>query len=209
MPRKKQVTFESLYHDRPIMTDNAKQLGCYEPILEQIERQLADMTGSHNKVFFMRYDNRFPSDFPPVHDNQAFLQFQADFMKHLTRQGLDPHYVAVREQSKEEHQHYHGIVMLDGNKTQNIHGHISTGEAIWRRKLGLPPGQGLIDDCTKSRDGSPQENGIMLRRDDPEYEAKIDRCFHWASYLAKENQKSNTPDGQRQLFASRIKKKNT
>ena len=207
MPRKKQITVEATYHGKPIMTDKAKQQGCCEPILARIEEQFEDMTKRHNKVLFMRYDTRFPSDFPPVHDNQTFYRFQADFIKHLKRQGFDPHYVTVREQSREKHQHYHGILLLDGNKTQNIHGHIADAEAIWRRKLNIPPGRGLIDDCSTSRDGSPQQNGIMLRRDDPDYQTKINQSFHWATYLAKENQKSSTPQGLRELFASRIKKK--
>lgn len=74
----------------------------------------------------------------------------------------------------------------------------------------LPPkenGYGLIDDCTKSRNGEKQINGVMLRRDDPDYETKKADCFRRASYLAKINTKGNTPEGQRELFSSRIPKK--
>ena len=207
MPRKKKITVKPTYHGRTIMTDKELRQGCYEPILARIEEQFEDMTTRHSKVLFMRYDVRFPADTVQGMDNSTFCSFQADFIKQLTRQGLDPHYVVVREQSREKHQHYHGILLLDGNKTQNIYGHIRTAETIWRRKNNLPEGTGLIDACTTSRDVTPQANGVMLRRDDPEYKTKINNCFHWASYLAKENQKSSVPEGQRQLFSSRIKKK--
>ena len=207
MSTKNNITYSPLFRGNSILTDKDKQYGCFRPLLSRIADQFEDMTIRHNKVFFMRYDVRFPADTPTAMDNSTFCSFQADFVKQLTRQGLDPHYVVVREQSREKHQHYHGILLLDGNKTQNIYGHIQTAETIWRRKNNLPEGTGLIDACTTSRDGTPQINGVMLRKDDPDYETKKADCFRRASYLAKVNTKANTPEGQRQLFASRIQPK--
>ena len=68
-------------------------------------------------------------------------------------------------------------------------------------------GYGLIDDCTRGRDGAVQVNGVLLRRNDPAYEARRDDCFRRASYLAKTNTKGNAPEGQRELFSSRIPQK--
>ena len=99
-------------------------------------------------------------------------------------------YVAVREQSREKHQHYHVALILDGQKTQSIHNHIRTAERLWDLTLGLPEkenGYGLIDDCTTSRTGEKQVNGVMLRYDDPWRPDKKDDCFRRASYLAKTN----------------------
>ena len=105
--------------------------------------------------------------------------------------------------------------MMNGHKTQNIHDHIQTAERLWEKTLNLPPkyddaGQttsyGLIDDCMRNRQGQPQENGVMLRKDDPEYERKYDQCFRRCSYLAKVNQKDASPKHQRELFSSRIQK---
>ena len=130
-------------------------------------------------------------------------------MKNLSRKGLKPQYVAVREQSKEKHQHYHVALLLDGQKTQSIHNHIQTAERLWDLTLGLPEkenGYGLIDDCTTNRNGDKQENGVMLRYDDPWRYDKKESCFRRASYLAKTTTKSNTPKGQRELFSSRIPK---
>ena len=72
--------------------------------------------------------------------------------------------------------------------TQSIHNHIATAERLWDRTLGYPErenGYGLVDDCTTSRTGEKQINGVMLRHDDPEMESKKDECFKRASYLAK------------------------
>ena len=102
--------------------------------------------------------------------------------------------------------------MLDGQKTQNIHHHIATAERLWDSTLGLPErehGYGLIDDCTTSRNGEKQVNGVMLRPDDPQMAAKKDDCFRRASYLAKTNTKGYAPKGQRELFSSRIPKQPT
>ena len=64
----------------------------------------------------------------------------------------------------------------------------------------------VIDDCTTSRTGEKQVNGVMLRPDDPDMEAKKADCFRRASYLAKTNTKGNAPKGQREMFSSRIPK---
>ena len=73
--------------------------------------------------------------------------------------------------------------------------------------LGLPErenGYGLVDDCTTSRTGERQINGVMLRTDAPEMKAKKEDCFRRASYLAKTNTKGNAPKWQREVFSSRL-----
>ena len=105
--------------------------------------------------------------------------------------------------------------MLDGHKTQSIHDHIQTAERLWEKTLNLHPkyddagratSYGLIDDCMRNRQGQPQENGVMLRKDDPNYNSQYDQCFRRCSYLAKVNQKDSFPKHQRELFSSRIQK---
>ena len=190
------------------MTDEKRGLACDEKILHEIERQFDYAEETKNKIFFMRYDIRFPEGYNHA-DNGVFREFQSKFMKNLSRKGLKPQYVAVREQSKEKHQHYHVALFLDGQKTQSIHNHIQTAERLWDLTLGLPEkenGYGLIDDCTTNRNGDKQENGVMLRYDDPFRYDKKESCFKRASYLAKCTTKGNTPKGQRELFSSRIPK---
>ena len=202
------TTTEETFHDYPIMTDQQRGLACDTKILTEIERQFDYAEENKSKIFFMRYDIRFPEEYTHA-DNGVFREFQSKFMKNLSRQGLKPQYIAVREQSREKHQHYHVALLLDGQKTQSIHNHIQTAERLWDLTLGLPEkenGYGLIDDCTKSRSGEKQENGVMLRYDDPWRGDKKDDCFRRASYLAKTSTKGNNPKGQRELFSSRIPK---
>ena len=207
----KRTTTEDTYHGYPIMTDEDRGLSCDTRILDEIEKQFDYADETKNKTFFMRYDVRIP-DGMFLEDNKTFRDFHANLMKHLSRNGLKPQYIAVREQSREKHQHYHVALLLDGQKTNSIHNHIQTAERLWESALGLPVrenGYGLIDDCTTSRTGERQINGVMLRPDDPEMKAKKEDCFRRASYLAKTNTKGHAPKYQREVFSSRIPKQFT
>jgi len=206
--KKRNTTTESHYHNYRIMTDEKKKLSADKNILKLIEKQFDYADRSKSKTFFMRYDVRLPQDIQHT-DNKLFISFQAVFMKNLSRQGLKPQYIAVREQSREKHQHYHVALFLDGQKTQSVYNHIHNAERLWESKLGLlvrEEGYGLIDACTRSRDGKSQVNGVLLNPRDSDYETKRDACFYRASYLAKVNTKK-TPRGQREIFASRIPNK--
>ena len=213
---------------KPIMTNCAKGLRCSTPILKRIESQMDDMLARHDDVYFFRFDIRYPQGYTAPRDNRQFCAFQADYVKGLQRANYDVRYVAVREQENISNQHYSEIVLVNVSpgpkgvgRKPDLKPFIESTEKIWERKLGLPPvdederdlpvecrkkNRGLIEDCTKSRYGSPQENGVMLSKGDPEYEEKINRCFHWGSYTAKEKQKDKTPPGQRELFSSRLPK---
>lgn len=120
------------YKEYPVMVNQEQKQYCDKRILEKIEDQFNYAEQGKSKVFFMRYDARFPQDDCEHADNHSFRSFQANFMKNLSRKGLKPQYVAVREQSREKHQHYHVCLWLDGNKTQSIHNHIQTAERLWR-----------------------------------------------------------------------------
>ena len=204
---KSKVTYDSEFNGSKILTDQDKKQGCYVNILESIKDNFDHMADKHSKVLFMRYDIRFPQDNKIPEQDKTFRDFHANWIKNLKRNNLDPHYLWTREQSKEKHSHYHGILLLDGNKTQSIHGHIEKAEELWHKALDIDPAnnKGLVNDCTKGRDGTTHKNGIMLRKDDPEYTEKKNQCFEWSSYLAKENTKGNAPKGCRTFAYSRLK----
>lgn len=213
--KKRKIIKDNVYDGYPVMADTDKRQYLDGNILNELKRQFDYADESKNKNFFMRFDMRYPENMPSHGDNTPVVKCLASTMKSMNRQGLRPQYLLVREQSQEKHQHYHGILMLDGNKTQNTHNHIQTLERLWNKALDIPyevqpgnkiPGHGLINDCTKDRSGNIQVNGVMLRRDDPEYEVKKQDCFRRASYLAKLNQKGSNPSRQRELFSSRIPK---
>ena len=188
-----------------------ENLPCDTKILGEIEKQFKYAENTKSKIFFMRYDLRIPEGMY-IENNEVFRNFQANFVKNLSRKGLKPQYIAVREQSEGKNPHYHAALWLDGQRTRSIYDHIKTAERLWESALGLPErggGYGLVYDCTVSRTGETQINGVMLRRDDLTMNDKKNDCFYRASYLAKTNTKGNAPKGQREVFSSRIPKSHT
>ena len=89
MKRKVKETTEQIFHNHTIMTDKKRKMSCNIKILNEIEKQFEYADKTKSKVFFMRYDIRFPEGYDHA-DNSIFREFQSKFMKNLSRQGLDP-----------------------------------------------------------------------------------------------------------------------
>jgi hypothetical protein len=203
MSKKRVTTDDPEFNNHPILTDKEKGLLCDIKILKTIEDTAAHAL-TNDRVMFMRYDVRMPEGNNDP-SNEAFRNGQANLMKNLSRAGLDPHYVAVREQKNAEHQHYHECLWVKYKQEKSFNEIIDKANESFASAFGDPTNNGLVDDCTEDRNGNPQENGIILRKDDPDYENKVAQTLEWASYLAKINQKSSIPLGVRELFSSRIK----
>jgi hypothetical protein len=180
---------------------------CRSDILESLAQLFEATVPSRHKTFFLRFDLRFPTNpyYPP--DNSFFQTFIDSFAKHLRREGYAPGYFWVREggsKSPGDHHHYHLVLLLDGRKTQSIFGHLAIAERMWALALGIPEAAGLVNYCLKDRDGNPQQNGIMIRRDDPNWRDAYATCFHWASYLGKCTGKGEAPKSVREFGCSQI-----
>ncbi|MFW5500917.1 MULTISPECIES: YagK/YfjJ domain-containing protein [unclassified Maridesulfovibrio] len=199
------ITYEKMYNGKKILTDKDKGYGCYKDILQKTDRLMTTYTGKHNKANVTRFDLKYPKDENVPTDNKDFSRFASTFNKALKRKGLDPKYIAVREQSREKHQHYHVAVLTDGNKIRSPHTVIKTAEEHWNRTLGKDKShKSLVHYCTKSRSGEKQTNHYVLRRNDDNFEKEMNDCFERCSYLAKTNTKGNTPHRTREVFSSRI-----
>lgn len=201
---KEKVTFQPTYNDKPILTDKSKGYGCREDILNKIEERMDHATEKHCKVLCTRMDLRYPQGYLAPKDNKQVSNFLAKFKRNLKRNQNDPHYVCVREQSREKHQHYHLILLTSQKRHQYPHKLIDKAEELWASTLGLENGKGLVDHCTKSRTGQKQPNSYRLNRNDDNFELMKDKAFERASYLAKENTKGNQPKRQREVLCSRL-----
>jgi len=204
--KKRNLTHENQFNGMPVLQYTNQEIGLDTNILHCIHDRMEDMLSRHSKVFAMRLDVRKP-DSVQDEKNEWFSQYQAHFIKKEKRAGYDPAYIAVREVSENGKVHYHEYLMVNGNKTQNIHNHIENANSVMNTMQGLNPGEhsGLIDDCTHDRNGNPQVNGEMINPKTWEGQCAQQASFRHASYLAKDVQK-NTPKGTRELFASQIKK---
>jgi len=204
MKKRRKITTESHYHGHPILTNKAKNLGCDTKILDGIERVMDHAISEKSRVMMTRYDVRIP-DSCVSDSNKIFSSSQADFMKHLRRQGLSPHYVAVREQKKDK-PHFHVALTLDHSKTKSPYKHLKKMESIVSRKVSSITGQdkhpGLVEFCDRDQEGNNQPNTHIISRNNPE---SYNEAFERASYLAKVNTK---PEKRiRELFVSQLNKR--
>lgn len=210
MQRKRNTTTASTFQGYPILTDEKKRLAIDTDIMEKIVNQFDYAEQNKSKTFFFRFDLHFPLGMQVPPDNEHFKHFISAYQKNLSRQGLSPQYIAVREQRRSENPHYHIISLLDGQKTRNCYGHLKTAERLWANELGIetnaPGSLGIVNHCDKDKQtGERMKNGTMLDMNRDDYEYVIEASIKRASYLAKVNQK-NAPKGVREVFASRLPK---
>ena len=187
---------------RPMMHDDNHSL--YRPtIRDNIATLLTEYTTSHSKTMVIRFDVTYPKGFKAVEDNSDISSLMKLLIQLCSRKGVSPAYFWVREQSlRSNNQHYHCMLLLDGNKTCRYYPYIEAAEEIWGRILNVDP-HGLIHYCNRSPEGNRQANGIILRSDDPNYEDKIDTVVRQAMYLAKDHTKGIYNDGVRDFGKTR------
>ena len=205
------------YRSFPINTGINGKYYCFDIMLQKLLDGMRAMTQKHNKVLFIRFDLRFPQDYSIDVSNDKASHLFKILTERFDYRGIELLFGWVREQSREKHQHYHCILLLDGNKVQNYFPILEEVSRIWGYVLQCDPA-GLVDYCNHDRNGTPVKNGIMIRRpsskavgeelarQQQKYNEDFARCFEWASYLAKVHQKANTPRGSRRFgFSQRGK----
>ena len=181
--------------------DPAKYRGS---VSQKLFELLEEYTRTFSKTMVVRFDVTYPKIFIAVEDNGGMSDLMKLLIQQCSRNGLSPAYFWVREQSlRSNNQHYHCMLLLDGNKTRRYYPYIEAAEEIWGRILNVDP-KGLIHYCDRDPDGNRQANGIILRSDDPNYEDKIEAVVRQAMYLAKDHTKGFYNDGFRDFGTTRI-----
>ena len=175
-----------------------------DSISQKIFELLEEYTKTFSKTMVVRFDVTYPKNFMAVEDNSDMSTLMKLLIQQCSRNGVSPAYFWVREQSiRSDNQHYHCMLLLDGNKTCRYYPYIELAEKIWGRILDVDP-KGLIHYCDRDPDGNRQANGIILRSDDLNYEDKIEAVVRQAMYLAKIHSKGFYNDGFRDFGMTRI-----
>lgn len=207
------TTNDNCYNGLPINTGDSGQYFCFGVILQKIYELMTYMVNKHSRVLFVRFDVRFPANMSTDGSNTQITRLFKMFMDSSSYHGYGLQYVWVREQSREKHQHYHCVALLNGNKVQNYLAFLHSVSRTWNHVLGVQC-DGLIDFCNTNRDGTPAQNGIMITRpkqnatgveraeQEQAFKETFEACYYWATYLAKTNQKDNTPKGIRRFGVS-------
>lgn len=180
------------------------------PVMENIHDKANELleayTQKHSKTFAVRFDLLYPVDYGNAPNNDHISDTIAKAEQTFRRRGLDPAHIWVREQKSSHHQHYHGVMLLDGQKT-HTKGYVhDTMERHWKKTIGSES-EGLIDYCNGTKD-KPHENGIMIQRSQG-IPAAVQRQI---SYICKAEDKAPPKDGLRDFGTSnpkRFRKKTT
>jgi len=175
-----------------------------DSISQKLFELLEEYTRTFSKTMVVRFDVTYPKTHIGVEDNSDMSALMKLLIQQCSRNGVSPAHFWVREQSLgSDNQHYHCMLLLDGNKTCRYYPYIELAEKIWGRILGVNP-KGLIHFCDRDPDGNRQANGIILRSDDLNYEDKIEAVVRQAMYLAKDHTKGIYNDGFRDFGMTRI-----
>lgn len=175
---------EYSYAGTPYPINSAKS-GCYTLILQRIIEQVSGMVALYRRVLFVRLDLHHPTSGPT---SQRISNFIENARKHVKRRYQTQHigFLWVREQEKAKTQHYHLILMLDGDKIRHPARLFDELSEIWVRIGGTS--------------SIPKNPFIFI--DKPELVAD---AVYRGSYLAKARGKGYRPDGARDFGCSRIK----
>ena len=143
----------------------------------------------HCRVFIVRLDIHLPQEM----DQRVIMDFNHRFIEKEKNAGYDPLYMVVRELSSTGNVHYHMVLFLDGNKTNNPYTHFQNARIVLGNICGS---YGCINECN---DG--HRNGIMLERNMTPY-SELYEVLRQISYLAKTKTKEDVPG--KTFFYSKI-----
>jgi hypothetical protein len=149
-----------------INTHNGKH-SCQIDILDALTRNIEHATCRHSKVlaiFAQLHTEEYTAN------NKSISTLMHEIRKYVQRHYKSSfRYVWVREQEKAKKQHYHVLILVDGNKIYDSRKIINWIDYYWKVKF----------------------NGHSFRLTNPYYRFKrcdlnqIKPCFYRASYLAK------------------------
>ena len=151
-----------------------KESGCYDEILEAIIRELVAMLSIHSKVLAVRFDVSL-HDY--TSDNEVISRFLKSLRRWIERNyNSKLGYVWVREHDTAKKQHYHFLVIVNGDKAC-----LASAYKIFERAEKIAE----IQQQHISRIWLCKGNAMVRRGDVKAFSKVIER----GSYLAKERTK--------------------
>lgn len=176
-----------------------------DTIVTALFKLLTTYSASYRKMMVVTFDLRYPKEYCSCTTNDDISAFMRAIIQKYRRKGFSPCYFWVREHgARSQHHHYHCMMLLDANATCKYFQYLLAAEEVWGNVLNIDNPKGLVHYYTKDYEGKKQENGIILRHDDPRFEDKIVIVTRQSLYLAKEHSKGLYNDGLRDFGMSRL-----
>ena len=207
MPKHRRTTMKTAFHGHPINTGPDKT-PCAKRILRTTERVMNDMLEKCSRILACPYVVRFPQGYEP-NGNTEIKKAMAETVKECQREKLPhkPSYVMVKEQSTDDGNHFHGLLLLDNSVVKGPMKTLEILEKHLDRAVGIAEqngtgNQGLVELCDKDQNGRPQRCIYFVHRGN---ETEFNEAFYRASYMAK--QKDKDDESRRELFCSKTNQK--
>lgn len=165
---------------------NARKSGLFTRMAKRMIGEVEAMLEHHNKIHIIRFDLRQPTYTPDnrhITDFNRRLHSRLKVKYQLTRIG----FMWAREREKAKQQHYHYVLILDGNKVQHPHHIQKIAQTVWEHMDGSV---GFCKNCYYN----------ICRNDHQKLQAAILRI----SYLAKGRGKGYRPPQTKDYSTSRI-----
>jgi hypothetical protein len=191
------ITFGPCFHGHPI--NASPTLPCHGEILSCIWKRMVYMTSNYRSVMYIHLVLTFRNTDPCPSDNDAIRQLMNSLSQNLNRNGMPHQYIWVYEDSQDGGHHHHLALLVATNWPQAFYVIVNKVKELWTSATN-----GIVNDCTRDRDGNPQENGIFMVQGTLEFPQTFERCFHWASYLAKTKDKYDKPFNLKTFGSSRL-----
>ena len=178
----REITYEPTYQHEWVVGGDVvklpinvtKESGCYDEILEAIIRELVAMLSIHSKVLAVRFDVSL-HDY--TSDNEVISRFLKSLRRWIERSyNSKLGYVWVREHDTAKKQHYHFLVIVNGDKAC-----LASAYKIFERAEKIAE----IQQQHISRIWLCKGNAMVRRGDVKAFSKVIER----GSYLAKERTK--------------------
>ncbi|MFA7258578.1 MAG: inovirus-type Gp2 protein [Aeromonas bestiarum] len=179
------VTFQKFYSYAGEQYEiNSRKSGCRTDILQRLIEQTNAMLSLYGRVLFVRVDLRMEAYTPK---NEPISEFIKALRAYVSATYQTPHmgFVWAREQEKAKRQHYHIVLMLDGDVIRHPSALNAKVVELWERNgsISIPP------NCYVFIDGDEDKQKAIWR----------------GSYLAKPRGKGYQAAGARDFGCSRIK----
>ncbi|WP_372929964.1 YagK/YfjJ domain-containing protein [Shewanella putrefaciens] len=165
---------------------NNNRSGCYLNILNSLFKLILTYQNQHYRLLAIRYDLHQPKY---ADNNKRMTVFFRRLNKQLNAKykGIDMRYAWVREQATADAQHYHILLLLNGQTVCYPENISKICKQIWNEMSGSIY--------------FPENMFYLVARND---QTRLEQLVYRVSYLAKGKDKTSRPDQTKSFGCSRI-----
>ena len=177
-------------HGYSLLSCEGAESGYRSDILGRIQDRLYQSLERHSQVLAVMMVIRFPQSLIAESNNNCFQYFIEEYRRILNAHGYDPHYVWVVEKDEAANQHYHLLLLLNGNRIRSFQTPPAEASAVWGRALNRFYGyngsaDGLIHVGKVMQHEHLRRSYLILRNDFDTQDAMMEHFSYFAKMHSK------------------------